>query len=463
MSQNTRKDPRAKVLTMTVRYRSATIDEFIEHHSYDVSRGGMFIKTPSPFPAGTLLKFEVKIAEDQKVMQGVGRVVWKREQSEADADKPGGMGVKFIKIDEESRAIIERLLKSRAPGGEGAYDSGPVPAPGQSMPPSASAPPAGPVFPATSGSERPPEDRTVLKPAAELLQDALQQAGSAGTALPAIEPSFTAPEASVETKRSSDRSEPPPPAEEAAAAAWAHDALTSLPDKDSVAPPSSRRAGAVAVAKEKEATPVPAAVAETSPARASTAPPTPERRPSRRPSRPPLAEVEEEGGGGKAVLLLLVAAAVAAGIYFLTKRGHEVPPEPSPPAAVQAEPTSPPAPSPAPEVTPAPSAVAPEPTADAAPTADAPPAASVAPAPAESVAAPETTKPVPKAPRAPRPKAAPKPAAPKEEAPVEAEQPSEPAPAEPAPEPKAPEPAPAPAPTPKETTPSAAPQTENPY
>ncbi len=61
MGQETRKDPRAKVLTMTVRYKSATLDEFIEHHSHDVSRGGMFIKTPSPFPPGTLLKFEVKI------------------------------------------------------------------------------------------------------------------------------------------------------------------------------------------------------------------------------------------------------------------------------------------------------------------------------------------------------------------------------------------------------------------
>src|SRR5688500_20269942 len=83
MAQETRKDPRAKVLTMTVRYKSATLDEFIEHHSHDISRGGMYIKTPSPFPPGTLLKFEVKIAEDQKLMQGVGRVVWKREPTEA--------------------------------------------------------------------------------------------------------------------------------------------------------------------------------------------------------------------------------------------------------------------------------------------------------------------------------------------------------------------------------------------
>ena len=32
MAQDTRKDPRAKVLSMTVRYKSATVDEFIEHH-----------------------------------------------------------------------------------------------------------------------------------------------------------------------------------------------------------------------------------------------------------------------------------------------------------------------------------------------------------------------------------------------------------------------------------------------
>ena len=92
MAQDTRKDPRAKVLTMTVRYKSATLDEFIEHHSHDVSRGGMFIKTPSPFPPGTLLKFEVKIAEDKKVMQGVGRVVWKREPTGRHRESPRGDG-----------------------------------------------------------------------------------------------------------------------------------------------------------------------------------------------------------------------------------------------------------------------------------------------------------------------------------------------------------------------------------
>src|SRR5436190_21681048 len=123
MAQDTRKDPRAKVLSMTVRYKSATIDEFIEHHSHDVSRGGMFIKTPSPFPSGTLLKFEVRIQEEKKVMQGVGRVVWKREAASATHDNPSGMGVKFIKLDEDSKHIIDQLVSQRGDR-DGAYDLG---------------------------------------------------------------------------------------------------------------------------------------------------------------------------------------------------------------------------------------------------------------------------------------------------------------------------------------------------
>ena len=44
MSQDTRKDKRAKVVSLNVRYKSATVDEFIENHSHDVSKGGIFRK-----------------------------------------------------------------------------------------------------------------------------------------------------------------------------------------------------------------------------------------------------------------------------------------------------------------------------------------------------------------------------------------------------------------------------------
>src|SRR5689334_6561351 len=123
MAQDTRKDPRAKVLSMTVRYKSATVDQFIEQHSHDVSRGGIYIKTPSPFPPGTLLKFEIRIQDEQSVLSGVGRVVWKREPQEASSDLPAGMGVKFIKIEEKSKDLIARLVESQG-GKMSAFDAG---------------------------------------------------------------------------------------------------------------------------------------------------------------------------------------------------------------------------------------------------------------------------------------------------------------------------------------------------
>ncbi|MDB4943369.1 MAG: Transcriptional regulatory protein algP, partial [Labilithrix sp.] len=122
MSQDTRKDKRAKVVSLNVRYKSATVDEFIENHSHDVSKGGLFVKTPTPFPPGTLLKFEIRLAGDKSVISGVGRVVWKRESTQAGAEKPAGMGVKFIKIDDASRAIIDRLVAQKADAGS-AYTS----------------------------------------------------------------------------------------------------------------------------------------------------------------------------------------------------------------------------------------------------------------------------------------------------------------------------------------------------
>jgi len=122
MTQDTRKDRRVKIVSLNVRYKSATVDEFIENHAHDVSRGGIYIKTGSPFPPGTLLKFEIRLSSDQAVITGVGRVVWKRDTGQGTGERPSGMGVKFIKIDDPSKTVIDRLVNSRADAGR-AYES----------------------------------------------------------------------------------------------------------------------------------------------------------------------------------------------------------------------------------------------------------------------------------------------------------------------------------------------------
>jgi uncharacterized protein (TIGR02266 family) len=121
-SQESRKDPRRKSLNLTVRYKSATVAEFVEDYSYDISRGGLFIKTTKPFPTGTLLKFEVRIGEEQTVIDGVGRVAWRRERT-LGANKPAGMGIKFIRIADECVALIQKAVDQHE-GADGQFEEG---------------------------------------------------------------------------------------------------------------------------------------------------------------------------------------------------------------------------------------------------------------------------------------------------------------------------------------------------
>ncbi|MCB9666912.1 MAG: TIGR02266 family protein [Myxococcales bacterium] len=183
---DTRKDKRAPV-SLKVRFKSATVDQFIEQYSIDISRGGLFIKSKSPMPVGTLLKFEFQLKDESRLIQGVGRVVWMRMVAQSsDPDRPPGMGVKFIKMDPQSRAIVERIV---APRGErpAAYESGtaeaapppPQPRQGGFAYADVRAQSEQPFFPSTTPeSELPPlEDRTQVRHASQFLASAVVQAG----------------------------------------------------------------------------------------------------------------------------------------------------------------------------------------------------------------------------------------------------------------------------------------------
>jgi len=112
MVEDVRKNKRAPV-SLKVRFKSATVDEFIEQYSADISKGGIFIKSKQPMPPGTLLKFEFQLKDNSPLIQGVGRVVWKRDPESEGWDLPPGMGIKFIKMDERSRAVVERIVSGK--------------------------------------------------------------------------------------------------------------------------------------------------------------------------------------------------------------------------------------------------------------------------------------------------------------------------------------------------------------
>src|SRR5512139_1831145 len=172
---DTRKDKRAPV-SLKVRFKSATLDEFVEHYSIDISRGGLFIKSKSPMAIGTLLKFEFQLKDEASLIHGVGRVVWTREAAQASEHAPAGMGIKFIKMDPESRQFVQNIVEARQ-GAPGSFESG-ASVEDQGAPPP---PPAKPFFPDQGPAvQPPPEDRTSVRHASEFLASALLEGRAAG-------------------------------------------------------------------------------------------------------------------------------------------------------------------------------------------------------------------------------------------------------------------------------------------
>ena len=91
-----------------------SIEDFIAEYVSDISRGGVFIRSKQPLPVGTKvnLKFSV-ILDDFHTVQGEGEVV-----RVVDDGETVGMGVIFTELTDESRAIIEELVRRREAGEE---------------------------------------------------------------------------------------------------------------------------------------------------------------------------------------------------------------------------------------------------------------------------------------------------------------------------------------------------------
>lgn len=394
MTQDTRKDPRAKVLTMTVRYKSATVDEFIEQYSLDISRGGIFIKTSSPFKAGTLLKFEIRIAEDRTVLQGVGRVVWKREPADAGQLRPAGMGVKFIKIDEASKQIIEELVQRHAESGA-TYETGlreseaaaVLAAEGGAAEPTAPTPPrkatmiglggmdaaaviaaanaqaagegdaeeaagggegsspSSSFFPETDSlGEMPPlGEQTVMRQASELLEEALLGAGGTMDEIGAIGAQPLVDEAGQGAGLELSKAVSPSvfPAARSSASSQSLRAIpVDIPSMDGADGPPADETDAQAPVEEVKPTEVPDGLAT-----AAMTPKVPSEPPPaaveavKSPAPPPVSTAiasassasSSKPGGGRGLIYLGLVAAAAAGLYFaFGGSSEEKPSEPAP-------------------------------------------------------------------------------------------------------------------------------------
>ncbi len=109
MDQNPQKESRPPI-NLRIKFRSESIEQFIERYAVDVSRGGIFIRTREPLAVGTQLKLDFQFQNGSPLMAGDGTVVWIREVDPNRTNVPPGMGVRFDKLTPESQTVLEQLL-----------------------------------------------------------------------------------------------------------------------------------------------------------------------------------------------------------------------------------------------------------------------------------------------------------------------------------------------------------------
>ena len=87
---------------------------FIARFAPNVTRGGIFLASRNPIPAGSNLRFEVCLIQGPPILAGAGKVTWVREFDPKEPQRAHGMGVQFTALDPGSRLILDRLLEQKA-------------------------------------------------------------------------------------------------------------------------------------------------------------------------------------------------------------------------------------------------------------------------------------------------------------------------------------------------------------
>jgi uncharacterized protein (TIGR02266 family) len=112
MAEPIDKDARGPV-NLRIKFRSQSLQQFIERYGVDVSRGGIFIRTREPLPVGTRLKLDFQLVDTAPLFQGDGTVVWIREHDPARAGVTPGMGVRFDRLSPESQTTLDTILEEK--------------------------------------------------------------------------------------------------------------------------------------------------------------------------------------------------------------------------------------------------------------------------------------------------------------------------------------------------------------
>ncbi len=94
---------------------------FLTEYSSNISMTGMFVQSEKPEPPGTVLAFEFRLADGLNLIQGQAEVVWRRMREKGPV-RPAGMGLKFVRLDKDSRRVIRWAVEKQLREGGTTFD-----------------------------------------------------------------------------------------------------------------------------------------------------------------------------------------------------------------------------------------------------------------------------------------------------------------------------------------------------
>ena len=165
--------PEGNAITLRIKFKSASLDEFVARYGADVSAGGIFIRTKQPLAVGSLLRFDFSLADGSLLLAGLGTVVWVREPDPSRVGSIPGMGLRFDQLAPESQQIHQQILATKSGRVAGTPTASPPPAP-------AARPVARPATPAPVAPRSAPAAPVVAQPSRRESADKLDDFGPPG-------------------------------------------------------------------------------------------------------------------------------------------------------------------------------------------------------------------------------------------------------------------------------------------
>jgi uncharacterized protein (TIGR02266 family) len=80
---------------------------FVSNRVSNISRGGVFIESDKPLPIDAEVQLTLALPESRREVHAVGRVIWYYDMRRVTAQLVPGMGIKFMDMSAEDRALLE--------------------------------------------------------------------------------------------------------------------------------------------------------------------------------------------------------------------------------------------------------------------------------------------------------------------------------------------------------------------